>query len=161
MCIDLSEQILHEPNDSDQDDSTEVVNTFTPNYHCMWCLVQAADCENVLGLEVAGFELLSMRSDKQALSIDKLQRTIISKQVKNDWEEPKGLAKKRSIHNIDRKIDNLLASTEQQYHSTPSKKKQRTVSSITPSPPKLLRRHNMQLPMRVKKKKIKYTMCQV
>ena len=152
-CTDLSEQILQEPSDTDGDDNTEVV-TFTPNYYRIWCLVEAADCENVLGLEFAGFELLSMRSDKQAHSIDKLQRTIISKQAKKGWDELQGLAKKRSIRNINRKIDNLPASTTQQHHFTPSKKrKQRTVSSITPSPPKLLRRQNMLLPTREKKKR--------
>lgn len=152
-CSDIEEQILQEPRDHTVADVPQFV-TFTPDYHRIWCLMEAADCENVLEMGTAGFELLSMRSDRQMQSMDKLERTSIFKQMVKDWDELKRLAKKRSIRNIASKIDNLPITSTQEQHLTPSPtKKHKSTASVTPSPPKPLRRQGMQLPLRKPKKK--------
>ena len=141
-CTDMSEQILVEQSDSDDNDQDmeDTVDLFTPDYGRVWSLMEAADCcEGMLEEGFAGIKLLSMRSDKDQ-SRDKLEQTKLNKQARKDWKELKRLAKKRSIRNIEQKIKNLpsSSSSEQQSDSESPTKKTKTDHAVTPSPPKPL-----------------------
>lgn len=160
-CTDIDEQILQEPHDSSTNATVPAGNdTFTPAYHRIWSLMEAANCESVLEMDFAGFELLSMRSDDQMKSIEKLERTAISKQMAKDWEKLKRAAKQRSIRNIEKKIDNLPTPAQEQTElATPSPaKRQKTTASVTQSPSKPIHRRGMPLPTRKPKIKAK-TYC--
>eukprot|EP00956_Cyclotella_meneghiniana_P040674 scaffold202164_cov66-Cyclotella_meneghiniana.AAC.2 len=114
--------------------------TFTPNYVQVWSLIEAADCESVLESGYIGIELLSMRSDRQASGIDRLERTRMSKQARTDWSKLKSLSYKRSIRHIDVKLDNIPTRTRKEASTTtgitPKKRKHNAKSVVTPSPPK-------------------------
>ena len=111
----------------------------------MWALIEAADCESVLGSGFVGMDLLCMRSDKQEKQIERLERTKISKQAMIDWTKLKSQALKRSIRNFERKLQNCQASSRKRAKNidsneiTPKKRKANNQSVVTPSPPKPLR----------------------
>ena len=78
-------QTLESAADSARTDD-DAVDLFSPDYHKVCCLVEAADCEGVLETGMAGIELLIMRSDKQEKPRDKVERTTLSKQMRKGWD---------------------------------------------------------------------------
>ena len=146
-CMDSKEQVRTGDGSivtTNMNTSTVKPSHFTPDYHRILCLVEAADCDQVLEMNFAGVVLLSTRSDEQEKSLSRHQRIAISKQARSDWNNVKRLANKRSIRHIESKIDNISSDdpptptpTPTVAEATPAKKEQNRASvSVTPSPMK-------------------------
>lgn len=79
----------------------------------------------------------NLLAEEQEKSLSRLQRATLSKRMTKDWNELKRLAKKRSIRNIEIKINNMATEkipTTTPAECTPAKKKQKSAMSVTPSP---------------------------
>lgn len=116
-CMDANEQARPAEVPEERASTDKVDETFSPDYHKVFCLVEAADCESVLEMGMVGVELLSMRSDVQEKAKSKLERTTLSKQMKRDWEELKRLAAKRSIRRVDLKVVPFLNIYDKGYRA--------------------------------------------
>jgi hypothetical protein len=117
----------------------EDLPTFEPNYHKVWSLVEAADCEAVLAGGFAGLTLLSIRCDAQEKTIDKLERTKIAKEMISKWTELIRLSRKRSVRSIEFKMDNIPTLARKKAKNThagvtPRKTRSSTEVVVTPSP---------------------------
>lgn len=127
-------------------------DTFSPDYLRVTLLMDAAKCESVEEKNLVGFKLLNMRSKEQEKNTNRREITSLSKQMENEWKQLQRLAIKRSIRNVDTKVDNI-PKKKARTPCTPAKKKK--PPRVTPSPPKKppARRHGQQLPIKQPKMK--------